>query len=284
MFFCIYFSRVKNIMNKPTLDLQSDAMTAQQLCAAPPDAPDLDSSSDRYARRFEGPTGAWLLSCQTAILCDMIAPWPAARVLDVGGGHGQIARALLPRGHRVCVLASSERALGRVRTMTDPALGMVVGSLTALPFADRSFDVVTSFRMLAHVDDWRTHLAELTRVARHAVILDYPIPGGANRLQPLLFGLKKKVEGDTRRFRTIGRRIVHEALDMRGFGEIHETGQFVFPMVLHRALKRPGISAALERAIRACGLSESAGNPVILRAIKTPEPSVNFEVSERALT
>ncbi|EIE48630.1 methyltransferase, putative [Citreicella sp. 357] len=271
-------------MNTPQTAPRGDSAMAPRRDMAGGDAPDLDSSSERYARRFEGRAGAWLLSRQTDILCDLIAPWPKARVLDVGGGHGQIAGALLPRGHQVCVLASSERALGQVRAMTDPALEMITGSLTALPFADRSFDVVTSFRMLAHVDDWRAHLAELTRVARQAVILDFPIPGGANLLEPLLFGLKKKVEGDTRRFRTIRRRIVHEALDQQGFGEIRETGQFVFPMVLHRALKRPGVSAVLERVMQSCGLSDRIGNPVILRAIISKRPSVNIEASDARLT
>ncbi|MDO6587022.1 class I SAM-dependent methyltransferase [Salipiger sp. 1_MG-2023] len=252
-------------MNTTDTDLNGGPLAQPDIGA---EAPDLDSSSERYARRFEGVAGTWLLSRQTEILRQMIAPWPGARVLDVGGGHRQVADALLPRGHPVCVLASCEQALGRVRDLSHPDLQTQIGSLTALPFADRSFDVVTSFRMLAHVADWQQHLSELTRVARHAVILDYPIPGGANLLGPLLFGLKKKVEGDTRRYRTIARRDMHAALDSHGFCDIRETGQFVFPMVLHRTLKRPRISSALERIAQLAGLSDRIGNPVILRAVR----------------
>lgn len=271
-------------MNTRETDLRGGPALAPQSARPGRDESDLDSSTDRYARRFEGAAGAWLLSRQTDILCELIAPWPGAQVLDVGGGHGQVAAALLPRGHRVCVLASSERALGRVRALADPALDTAVGCLTALPFADRSFDVVTSFRMLAHVDDWRAHLAELTRVARHAVILDFPIPGGANLLEPLLFGLKKKLEGDTRRYRTIRRRIVHEALDRQAFSDIHETGQFVFPMVLHRTLRRPRVSTALERAMQLCGLTDRVGSPVILRAVRTRMSHAEFRDADKTLT
>ena len=39
-------------------------------------------------------------------------------------------------------------------------------SVTALPFADASFDTVTSFLMLHHVVDWEGALAEVLRVLR----------------------------------------------------------------------------------------------------------------------
>lgn len=230
------------------------------------DQPDLDPSTERYARRFEGRAGEWLLSRQTAALRQLIAPWPNAQVLDVGGGHGQVAAPLLKDGHRVRVRASSEAALGRVRKL--PTVETEVGRLTALPHADRSFDVVTSFRVLAHVGDWRTLLDEMARVARHAVIVDFPIPGGVNALEPLLFGLKKRVEGDTRRFETMSRRDVRDCLAAKGLGHVRAVGQFVLPMVLHRKLNRPAVSGALERSLAATGLGAALGTPVILCAAR----------------
>lgn len=232
------------------------------------DQPDLDASTERYARRFDGPAGEWLLSRQTSVLRQLIAPWPNAQVLDVGGGHGQVAAPLLADGHRVRVVASSEAALGRLGSLLHPRLGTEVGALTVLPYSDRSFDVVTTFRILAHVADWRTLLAEMCRVARHAVIVDFPISGGVNALEPLLFGLKKRVEGDTRRYRTMSRRKVRDCFAANGFGETHAIGQFVLPMVLHRKLGRPAISGALERGLGATGLGAAIGTPVILRATR----------------
>jgi SAM-dependent methyltransferase len=43
---------------------------------------------------------------------------------------------------------------------------VVQGSATALPYPDASFDLVYSFKVLAHVADIRTALAEMARVTR----------------------------------------------------------------------------------------------------------------------
>jgi SAM-dependent methyltransferase len=45
-------------------------------------------------------------------------------------------------------------------------LDVVEGSATALPFGDASFDVVCSFKVLAHVPDIGTALREMARVTR----------------------------------------------------------------------------------------------------------------------
>ncbi len=229
---------------------------------------DLDPSTDRYARRFQGPAGEWLLSCQTKALRRLCAPYPGARVLDVGGGHAQVATPLLDDGHEVCVYASSQEALGQMRRLHRPGLTTEVGPLRALPYADRSFDVVTSFRILAHVGDWQAFLGELCRVARRAVIVDFPIASGANTLEPLLFGLKKRLEGDTRRFQTMSRPQVLKTLAAAGFAPQGEIGKFVLPMVVHRKLARPAHSARLEAKLRALRLDRSFGTPVVLCAAR----------------
>ncbi len=231
---------------------------------------DLDASTDRYAKRFGGSGGVWLLSRQTAALRSLIGEDRGARVLDVGGGHGQIAAPLLEDGHSVTVHASSEAALGQVRRLDHPNLALSTGGLMPLPFADGSFDVVTSFRIMAHIGDWRGYLAELARVARQAVIVDFPIPSGANALAPLLFGLKKKIEGDTRRFDTIRRADARDVLEQAGFTPTGEIGQFVVPIVVHRKLAMPRLSAALERACGGIGLASMLGTPVVLRADRMP--------------
>jgi SAM-dependent methyltransferase len=227
---------------------------------------DLDASTDRYANRFRGKSGAWLLSCQTAALRKLVGQDRGADVLDVGGGHGQIATPLLADGHAVTVHASSDAALGQVRGLDHPDLTLSAGPLMPLPFPDRSFAIVTSFRIMAHIGDWRGYLAELARVARQAVIIDFPIPSGANALEPLLFGLKKRVEGDTRRFDTIRTADVRRSLESAGFPRTTEVGQFVLPIVLHRKLGLPRLSSVLERACAGFGLASALGTPVILRA------------------
>ncbi|MEL6680037.1 MAG: class I SAM-dependent methyltransferase [Pseudomonadota bacterium] len=229
---------------------------------------DLDPSTDRYAKRFTGPAGEWMLGRQTAALRSFMPDGPVS-VLDVGGGHGQVARPLLADGHEVTVLASTEQALGQVRDIVDPRLKTEFGSLTEVPFGDQSFDIVTSFRIMAHIGEWNALLAEMMRVARRAIIIDFPIPGGVNALEPLLFGLKKKLEGDTRKFATMTRPDVEAALRGGGFARTRHVGQFVLPMVVHRKLKRPGISAALEKMCG--GLAPRIGTPVVLCAQRDAE-------------
>jgi hypothetical protein len=119
---------------------------------------------------------------------------------------------------------------------------------------------------MAHIGDWRGYLAELARVARQAVIIDFPIPSGVNALEPLLFGLKKRVEGDTRRFDTIRTADVCRSLESAGFSRTTEVGQFVLPIVMHRKLGLPRLSSVLERGCASFGLASALGTPVILRA------------------
>ncbi len=48
------------------------------------------------------------------------------------------------------------------------------GDLTRLHFADRSFDIMISFRQLPHLRHRRLLAAERSPVARYAVIVQYP--------------------------------------------------------------------------------------------------------------
>jgi hypothetical protein len=57
---------------------------------------------------------------------------------------------------------------------------------------------------------------------------------------------------------------VTRVLAENGFRADAHVGQFVLPMALHRALKRPGLSRALEWLVSP--LASRFGNPVILRA------------------
>lgn len=238
------------------------------------ETPDLESSTDRYAQRFAGRAGAYLLDVQTRALLRMLKAFPGATVLDVGGGHAQVAAPLAERGHRVTILGSHERCHERPNRLLGPGrVACVTGDLLSLPFPDRSFDVVASFRILPHVSDWRRLVDELCRVARTAVIVDYPTPEGWNALSPVLFKAKKRFEGDTRTFGLIRRREVRERFRVRGFGRTTSYAQFFFPMVAHRALRAPGVSRVLEAAPRAVGLTRLWGSPVITLAVRDT-PSV----------
>lgn len=64
-------------------------------------------------------------------------------------------------------LARRLSALPRVEYVTadlDPGAAMVAADITALPFADSSFDAILCIHVLEHVDDDRAAMRELRRV------------------------------------------------------------------------------------------------------------------------
>jgi ubiquinone/menaquinone biosynthesis C-methylase UbiE len=137
-----------------------------------------------------------------------------------------------------------------------------------LPFEDASFDVVIAIRLLTHLDNWEVLLAEMCRVAKDLIIVEYPSKMSLNAIAPLLFKFKKKFEGDTRTFRLFSDSELKTVLKHNGYESISRKGQFFFPLVVHRMLKSNGFIRALEAVFRKIKMSEVLGSPVILSARK----------------
>jgi len=239
---------------------------SQQVIVPLRETPDVDSATESYAARFAGKIGRYLLDVQTQATLELLKPWPGASVLDVGGGHAQVAAPLSEAGYQVTVLASDERGCRRPRQLLGNKVQLAVGDLAQPPFAARSFDLAVSFRILPHLSDWKTLIGSMCRIARYAVVVDFPIPGGFNSLAPLLFGVKKQLEGNTRTFNVMAKDQVRQVFSSHGFGQYVEHGQFFLPMVLHRTIKQPAFSRAAESLCRTLGLTARWGSPVILRA------------------
>jgi SAM-dependent methyltransferase len=229
------------------------------------ETPDVETSSDEYAGRFAGEVGQWFLDVQSAVVLDLLSPWKGARVLDVGGGHAQLAPPLIERGYLVTVAGSEEVCRARLdRALPAGSFEFRACDLLALPFPDRSFDAVVSIRLLTHLDRWREQMAELCRVADRAVIVDYPDSRSFNRLYDMLFSWKKAVEGNTRTYHIFEPGEIAAEAARHGFGKPVERRQFFLPMVVHRALKNAQLSRLGEGASKAVGLTRSLGSPVML--------------------
>ena len=230
---------------------------------------DIESSSEMYARRFAGPVGQWFVGSQTSITLEGLAGLPTgATILDVGGGHAQVAPPLIEAGYCVTVAGSDASCGDRLVPLTSTGrLRFDVADLLDLPYAAESFDAVICYRLIAHSIDWRRLVGELCRVARHRVIVDYPAWRSVNVASGALFKLKRSVEsGTTRPFALYRRGEIARAFGAAGFAVTTVRPQFLLPMALYRLAGSVALARAAEGLARSLALTGLLGSPVIARA------------------
>lgn len=229
---------------------------------------DVHASSDEYAARFGDATGQWMLSVQERAVVKLLDP-ECGSVLDVGGGHGQIAIPLSQAERSVTVLGSSPVCAQRLHNYIDNgSISFKSGNLLQLPFESQSYNLTVSFRLMSHCTAWPTLISELCRVSSHAVIIDYPVWLSFNIFSPLLFRVKKKIEGNTRTFRVFTNREVIREFKKHGFRLERIERQFFLPMGLHRALKSLSTSRQLCELAGKIGLTKLFGSPVIAKFVR----------------
>jgi len=230
------------------------------------ETPDIETSSEDYAKRFAGSVGAYMLRVQADALAKVLSPSVGKHVLDVGGGHGQLTGQLLENGFTVTVLASDECCRQRLKAFeTHPNFAFTTGNLLAMPFADRSFDCLISVRLVSHIENRKRLFAEFCRVAKHTVVIDYPSWYSLNALTPLLFGLKKLIEHNTRTYHSFSGRKLAAQFAEHGFESAARAAQFFLPMFLHRWFGASSLLQKLEQWAQVTRLTSLLGSPVILR-------------------
>ena len=89
---------------------------------------------------------------------------PATRVLDVGTGTGELARASACTGAAVTAV-DPDRAMLERAAETAPGVRLCQAALPSLPFPDEAFDVVLANFVVNHLDDPASGTRELARVA-----------------------------------------------------------------------------------------------------------------------
>lgn len=237
----------------------------QSLLMSERDTCDLPMATEDYAKRFSGPIGGYFLKMQHAATRRMVRRLDKAMILSLGGAHGQNAPLLAELGHDVTVFGSDRRCDHLLKELiAQGRCKFTVGDFYALPYDDQSFDLVLTYRMLAHVRDAEQYLNEATRVARRAVVLEFTSSHSVNKLAPLLFGTKRKIEGNTREYRSFSPREMDRKMAKRGFKRADRVGQFFWPMVLHRAIKKVALSKVAEWPARWLGLTYFFGSPMIV--------------------
>lgn len=227
-----------------------------------PETPDIETSSANYASRFKGPAGAYMLDVQKRSVLDLLkdgGPLAGRTVLDVGGGHAQLAGPIAGLGCNVTVIGSDESCATRL----PGDIHFKIGNLLGMPFEARAFDTLVSVRLISHIEDWPRLVAELCRVANKSIIIDYPTFRSVNALSLLTFPIKKAIEKNTRTYTTFWDGAIRREFAKHGFRISAKRNQFVMPMALHRASK--GALKPVEEGLRATGVTRLLGNPVIIR-------------------
>jgi ubiquinone/menaquinone biosynthesis C-methylase UbiE len=117
---------------------------------------------DDFSRTYDDPRSSGYHAFVDDLETECVRRWlRGGRVLEVGCGTGQILARVRGFAPGAVGVDLSGGMLARAR-----ARGLAVGqaSATRLPFRDRSFDLVYSFKVLPHIPDLPGALAEILRV------------------------------------------------------------------------------------------------------------------------
>jgi SAM-dependent methyltransferase len=107
-----------------------------------------------------------------------------ARVLDIACGTGYGLPVLQTRACSVVGVDIDFATARKARDTTTGRESVLVADACALPFADASFDVITSFETLEHLEARKTFLAELERVLKPTGLCLVSTPN-ANHTHPV---------------------------------------------------------------------------------------------------
>jgi SAM-dependent methyltransferase len=117
---------------------------------------------------------------------DRLGVVAGTRLLDIGCGNGRHAFAAWKAGSGVVAVDASVAELGDVATMAGAMLvagevstidgGVLAGDALALPFADRSFDVIVASEIFEHILDDHAAMRECARVLRPDGVVALSVP------------------------------------------------------------------------------------------------------------
>ena len=152
------------------------------MSAAAPQPRDEDRALfyERFADEFDSRMNQYEVGKRLRLVFDIVLgdqPLHSKRFLDAGCGTGLFSRAARERGADVTSMDVGEALLQQVAMKTDST--RVVGDLLALPFPDRSFDIVLCTEVIEHTYEPSVAIAELARVTAAGGMLIVTTPNAA---------------------------------------------------------------------------------------------------------
>ena len=144
-----------------------------------------DAVADTYAAAGDNYEGS-----AVSALLELVGPHPGPRALDLGCGHGPVARELARRGANVTAVDLSRELLERARTAgsdSDPAIDYVHGDASDAALLDgESFNLIVSNFGLSDMDDLEAVCHTVARLlvvgGRFVFSILHPCFAGADRV------------------------------------------------------------------------------------------------------
>lgn len=221
------------------------------------------------ADRFGGRFGRFLEARETALYLALLDGHDGA-ILDAGAGTGKLALPLARAGRRVVAADFSPAMLRVAREKARRAAlagTFVVADAHALAFRDRAFGCTVASRLLMHLPDWRRAVAELCRVTRDVLVVDFPPPHSFARLESVWKRrVRARATGAHRGYATIPPADLRRELERHGFDVEALHRGFFLPVRVHRLLDRPPASMRMEALFARVGLTARLGSPVTVKA------------------
>ena len=131
---------------------------------------------DEFSARYERGRSRGYHAMIDDLESGTVIPYSAGnRILEAGCGTGLIMERLRRAG---ADLFGADLSPGMLRVASGRGFSVVQADICALPFRDEAFDMVYSFKVLAHVKDINKALGEMVRVTRRE---GYILPEFYNR-------------------------------------------------------------------------------------------------------
>jgi ubiquinone/menaquinone biosynthesis C-methylase UbiE len=141
-----------------------------------------------WAETWEGP-GGWGTPVYEHVI-DRAHIGPGTTVLDCGCGAGRFVGLATQRGAAVAGIDASGE-LAEIAARRAPGADIRVGDFEALPWPDKTFDVVTGFSTFQFADDHVAALGEARRVSRGQVWVVIPTRLADSAIPKLFAALAK---------------------------------------------------------------------------------------------
>lgn len=124
-----------------------------------------------YDDWYANPRGEWMGTAEARALIRLGELHDGQTLLDAGCGSGWFSRHFAAAGCAVTGIDHDFAMLDYARGHSTQRIEYVRGDLAALPFPDRSFDMVAAVTSLCFVSDQCRAMREMARVARRGILL-----------------------------------------------------------------------------------------------------------------